>query len=294
MKPPPFSYYDPTELGEALDLLARLDNARVLAGGQSLMPMLNMRFVQPDHLIDLNPIGELAGITFDEPTLSIGAMTRQRALENDAFVRARLPLITEALAHVGHMPTRNRGTVGGSLCHMDPAAELVAVAMALDGEIEVRGRQGSRMLPISDFAAGYMSPAIDSGEIVTKLRLALPPAGSGQCFLEFARRHGDFALASVAVVVAIDDEGRVATVAAAVGAVAATPVRLTEAEEALVGATPDVNRFASAARICSTIDAMDDPQVPAWYRRQVSEALLVRALGIASSRARMNGRVGAH
>lgn len=292
MKPPPFSYYDPTELSEALDLLARLENARVLAGGQSLMPMLNMRFVQPDHLIDLNRIDELAGIAADRATISIGAMTRQRALDDDPLVRERLTLIGEALAQVGHMPTRNRGTIGGSLCHLDPAAELVAVAMALDGEVDIRGAKGSRRLPIRDFAAGYMSPAIDSAEIVTGLRLAVPPAGSGQCFLEFARRYGDFALASVAVVVTLDGDGRIATVAATVGAVAATPVRLTEAEEALVGTIPDANRFSSAARVCSTIDAMEDPQVPAWYRRQVSEVLLARALQTASSRAGMNGRAG--
>src|SRR5438105_1511117 len=139
MKPPPFSYHDPQTLGEAIDLLGRHDNAKLFAGGQSLMPMLNMRFVLPDHVIDLNRIEGLSYIRETGGTFEIGAMTRQREIEFDAMVLERLPLVTEAILHVGHPQTRNRGTLGGSLCHLDPSAELVAVAMALDAIVRVQG-----------------------------------------------------------------------------------------------------------------------------------------------------------
>src|SRR5262245_55997820 len=151
MKPPDFEYYAPTALAEVVRLLATLDNARLLAGGQSLMPMLNMRYVLPDHVIDLGRVTDLAYIREDGDTLRIGAMTRQRDLEFSPLMARRLPLLTEAINHVGHRQTRNRGTIGGSLCHLDPSAELVTVCAALDATVTVTGRDGTREIPFAEF-----------------------------------------------------------------------------------------------------------------------------------------------
>jgi carbon-monoxide dehydrogenase medium subunit len=284
MKPPPFAYHDPATVEDALGLLSRLENVRVLAGGQSVMPMLNMRFIQPDHLIDLNGISELSGIALNEHSVRIGAMTRQRALETHEEVAARLPLVREALELVGHRQTRNRGTVGGSLCHLDPAAELVAVALALDGRAGVRSTRGSRTIPIGEFAAGYMTPAIEPDELVDAVEIRIPAGDSGQCFLEFARRHGDFAIASVAAVLEADPSGRIAKASIAVGGVAAVPVRLAAAETALVGNVPNPDLYVEAAADCREIDALDDAITPGWYRRQVAGVLVERALSTAWQR----------
>jgi carbon-monoxide dehydrogenase medium subunit len=285
MKPPAFAYHDPTTIEEALGLLSRLENARILAGGQSVMPMLNMRFVQPDHLIDLNRIADLTGISLDDHSVLIGAMTRQRALETHDAMAARLPLVREALAHVGHRQTRNRGTIGGSLCHLDPAAELVAVALALDAKVAVRGKRGDRTIPVGAFAAGYMTPAIEPDEIVAAVEFPFPATDSGQCFVEYARRHGDFALASVAAILEADAAGRIARVAIAIGGVAAVPVRLAAAEADLVGNAPDAELYRGAAAHCATLDALDDAITPGWYRRQVAGVLVERALATAWRRA---------
>lgn len=285
VKPPAFSYHVPTTVDEALGLLGQLENARLLAGGQSLMPMLNMRFAFPDHLIDLNRIDALAGITPESTRLRIGAMTRQRSLEDSKVVRERLPLMTEALAYVGHRQTRNRATIGGSLCHLDPAAELVSVAAALDAVVEIAGPEGRRMLPFAEFPLGYMTPAIAPEEMLTAVLIEPPPIGHGHAFVEFARRHGDFAIVSVAALLQFDGNNRIAAVRVTLGGVAAAPVRMIEAEAMLIGGEPDAARFATAAALCRSVDAMEDAQVPAWYRRQLAVALTSRALETASARA---------
>src|SRR5437879_8232062 len=170
MKPPPFSYYDPRTVADAVGLLARLDNAKVLAGGQSLMPMLNMRYVLPDHVIDLNRVEGLSYIRETGGALEIGAMTRQREIEFDAMVRERLPLVTEAILYVGHRQTRNRGTLGGSLCHLDPSAELVTVAAALDATVAVAGPGGAREIAFAAFPKTFMTAASAAAELVTGVR----------------------------------------------------------------------------------------------------------------------------
>jgi aerobic carbon-monoxide dehydrogenase medium subunit len=266
-------------------LLARLENARLLAGGQSLMPMLSMRYAIPDHIIDLNRIEALAGITQIGETLHIGAMTRQRDLADHPLVRTRLPLMMEALGHVGHRQTRNRGTIGGSLCHLDPAAELVAVAANLDATIEIAGSNGARILPMAEFPLGFMTPAIEADEMVTAVNLPLPVPGHGHCFLEMARRHGDFALVAVAVVLVLDPAGRIADCAITLGGVAAVPLRMAEAEAILSGGDPGPALFERAAATAGAIDALEDAQVPAWYRRQIAEILMQRALTTAHARA---------
>ena len=264
-------------------MLATHDNAKLLAGGQSLMPMLNMRFAFPDHLIDLNRVADLAGITLVGNELCIGAMTRQRDLLDSALVRQHVPLLTEALALVGHRQTRNRGTIGGSLCHLDPAAELVAVAAGLDATIDITGPEGSRSLPMAEFPLGYMTPAIAPEEMVTAVRIKLPPQ-HGHCFLEFSRRHGDFAIVSAAAMLTLEASGCIATASLTLGGLGAVPLRMTDAEAALRGARPADALFAQAAAGCATVEAMDDPQVPAWYRRRLATTLARRALTTAYAR----------
>jgi carbon-monoxide dehydrogenase medium subunit len=285
MKPPGFTYHDPSSVDEAVALLGTLENARLLAGGQSLMPMLNMRYAVPDHIIDLNRIAALAGIAQKGERLRIGAMTRQRDLADHRLVRDRLPLMVEALGHVGHRQTRNRGTIGGSLCHLDPAAELVAVAATLDATIEIAGPTGARVLPMAEFPLGFMTPNIAPDEMVTAVNFPLPAPGHGHCFLEMARRHGDFAIVAVAVLLALGPHGRIARCAVTLGGAAAVPLRMAEAEAVLTGSAPDPALFNRAAATARAIEALEDAQVPAWYRRQIAETLMQRALGLAHARA---------
>jgi len=284
MKAAPFAYHDPRSIDEALHLLATLENPRLLAGGQSLMPMLNMRVAFPDHVIDLNRVEGLEGVTEQDGALRIGAMTRQRDLEEHPLTRARLPLMTEALTFVGHWQTRNRGTIGGSLCNLDPSAELVAVAAALDAVLEVRGPAGARELSIHDFPEGLMTPALAPEEMLTAIRLPFWPAGHGYCFAEFARRHGDYAIVSAAALLMLEG-GRVTRVSITLGGVGAGPLRLREAEAMLLGAVPSAEAIRGAAAHCERIEAMSDPQAPAWYRRRLAATLMRRALEKALARA---------
>lgn len=284
MKPPPFAYHDPRSLEEAVALLGSLDNARLIAGGQSLMPMLNMRLAAPDHLIDLNRVPGLDGIALAGGALRIGAMTRQRALEDSDLVREHCPLMTEALTQVGHRQTRNRGTIGGSLCNLDPAAELVAVCMALDAVMEVAGPAGRRELPVAKFPAGFLTPSLAPDELLTAIRLPVWPRPHGSAFVEFARRHGDYAIVSAAVMLAPSAPGRIARATVTLGGVGAAPLRLAEAEALLSGAAAGEEAFQAAAAACRSIDAMEDPQAPSWYRRRLAETLVRRALRTAWSR----------
>jgi carbon-monoxide dehydrogenase medium subunit len=285
MKPPAFHYFDPTTVAEAIDLLQHNENAKILAGGQSLMPMLNMRFVLPDALIDLNRIKDLSYIRRGTDTLEIGAMTRQRDIEFSPEMRAACPIVIEAIKNVGHRQTRNRGTIGGSLCHLDPAAELVTVASVLDGTVEVTGPEGRRDIHFVAFPAGYMAPAIEMNEIVTGIRLPIWSKTHGYAFIEFARRHGDFALASVAALIDIDAEGRIARAAVAVGGVASVPLRMPEMEAGLVGQVAGDDLFKKVSRMCETIETVEDAHVPASYRRRLAGVLSFRALRLASMRA---------
>lgn len=283
MKPPAFAYHDPETLEEAIALLARLPNARALAGGQSMMPMLNMRFAQPDHLVDLNRIAGMDGVAVEaDGALLIGAMARQRVLERDAEVARRCPLMVEALAQVGHRQTRNRGTIGGSLCHLDPAAELPLVAAVTEATVIVAGPSGRRELTFADFAQGYMTPGIEQDELVVAVRVPAQPTKAGSCFIEFARRHGDFAIASVAVVLVPDAAGRIASARIALGGVGAVPLRLPEAEALLCGAAAD--DFTAVVAATAALEPMEDALVPSWYRRHLAGVLLGRALKTAASR----------
>jgi carbon-monoxide dehydrogenase medium subunit len=284
MKPPPFSYHDPRTLGDAVALLGRLDNAKLLAGGQSLMPMLNMRFVQPDHLIDLNRVEGLSFIREVDGALEIGAMTRQRDLEFSELVARRCPLMEEAIRLVGHRQTRNRGTLGGSLCHLDPAAELVSVAAALDATVIAAGPHGQREIAFAEFPVAYMTPAIEPNELLTAVRLPIWPKDHGFAFIEFARRHGDFAIVSAAALLLEDGTGRISRARVIIGGMGMLPIRAAELEQALIGHAPDDKVLREACETCRKLDAIDDVHAPAAYRQHLATVLSRRALEQASAR----------
>jgi carbon-monoxide dehydrogenase medium subunit len=290
MKAPVLRYLAPRTVDEALGLLGATENARILAGGQSLVAMLNMRFAFPDCLIDINRIPELAYIRAEEGggqgIIEIGAMTRQREVEYSGLVAARLPLWREAVLHVGHRQTRNRGTVGGSLCQLDPSAEIPTVAMAMDATLVVRSVRGTREIAMADFPAAYMTPAVEPDEMVTAVRVRPWPEQHGHAFVEFARRHGDFAIVSCAALVTLDDQGRVERASLTLGGVSIAPVRMREAESALPGRFPDDETLALAATLCGQVDATGDSYVPAWYRRRLAAVLARRALDQAVARAK--------
>ena len=284
VKPPPFSYHDPETVSEVAGLLSSHDNAKLLAGGQSLMPMLNMRFVLPDHVIDLNRVAALSYIREEEGVLDVGAMTRQSDLELDATVGARCPLLSEAILEIGHRQTRNRGTLGGSLCHLDPSAELVAVAMALDAVVSVTGARGSREVPFVQFPLAYMTPAIEPDEIVTAVRFPLWRAGHGYAFVEFARRHGDFAVCSAAVLLEKESGGKITRASVTVAGLAPAPSRVPEVERSLLGNVASETLFRDAAEHCRKLDAMGDVHAPASYRQHLAAVLTRRALEKAAAR----------
>ena len=263
-----------------------MENARVLAGGQSLMPMLNLRVAYPDHLIDLNGIEGLSYIREVGNEVRIGAMTCQRDIEFSDLVRTRLPLMADAILSVGHRQTRNRGTIGGSLCNLDPAAELPLVSLALDATVTATGPRGVRDIPMADFAAGYMTPGIEPDEIVTEIRYHPWRAGHGWAFDEFARRKGDFAIVSVAVLLELAGDGRIHRASLALGGVGPVPVRMHAAESVLVGNLPGDDLFGDAAAQSADIEPLDDALVPAWYRRKLASVLTRRVLALSVQRAR--------
>lgn len=277
MKPPPFQYHDPRTVDEAIGLLGRLENAKLLAGGQSLMPMLNMRFVLPDHVIDLNRVEGLSYIRETGGAIEIGAMTRQREVEYSDLVRTKCPLLHRAMTHIGHRQTRNRGTVGGSLCHLDPAAELVTVAAALDATVAVAGPGGMREIAFSEFPVAYMTPSMELNEMLLAVRLPLWPPGHGAAFVEFARRHGDFAIVSAAALLEIEG-GSIRRASVTLGGVAVAPVRMAEVEDAIVGRKPGADLFRKACEVCRGIEAVADIHASAEYRQHLAAVMARRAL----------------
>ena len=284
MKSAPFQYHDPATVDDVVGLLATHEDAKLLAGGQSLMSMLNFRFVQPDHLVDLNGVGDLFGIEDDGSRLRIGAMTRQASLKESAEVARRLPVMSEALNWVGHFQTRSRGTIGGSLCNLDPAAELPVVALLHDAELDVKGPDGTRQVPIAEWPLAYMMPSIGPDEVLTSLSLPYWSEGHGYAFEEFARRHGDFAIVAIGCLLAIDN-GTIFRVSLALGGGQETPYRLTACEEALLGQPASAETFQAAAAIARQQEAMSDAYISSAYRQRLAGVLTSRALTKAAARA---------
>lgn len=285
MKPPPFVYHDPSTIDEAADLVGRLDNAVPLAGGQSLMPMLNFRVVAPDHVVDLNGIDSLSFIDIADGVGRFGAMTRQRDIEFSADVAGSFPIMQEALHQVGHRQTRNRGTFGGSLCHLDPSAELVNVVALHDAMLEATSRHGRRRIAIADWVTGVMTNCLDPGELLAGIELKAWPAGHGYAFEEFARRHGDFAIAAIGCLVTVSADGSIERAALCVSGLGPAPVRVDKAERLLKGTRPSHEAFRAAAVEAEALEAMSDAFVSGKYRKHLARVLTYRALERAVARA---------
>lgn len=288
MKPPPFEYFDPRSTEEALRLLRECgEDAKVLAGGQSLVPLLNFRLARPRYLIDLNRIPALADIRPRDGGLAIGAMTRQRAVEQSALVRERSPLLHEAMPFIGHFQIRNRGTIGGSLAHADPAAELPAVVTAVGAELVVERGGGQRTLRPDEFFTGYLTTALAADELLVEIRVPPMLPQTGHAFLEVSRRHGDFALVGVAALLTLDGDGICTAAALALTGVGPVPLRVEAAERALVGVKPDQAAFQEAARrISASLSPESDIHASREYRTHVAGVLARRALGRALERAK--------
>lgn len=298
MKPPIFDYLIPGSVNEALALLDELgERAKALAGGQSLVPLLNFRLVRPPHLVDLNGLDELAGIRQDDGHVVIGAMTRQRTVETSALVRERCPLLAEALPQIGHVQIRNRGTVGGSLAHADPAAELPAVVAALGGELIVRSARGRRVLAPEQFFTGYLTTAMEPVELLVEVRLPVASPRTGTAFVEVSRRHGDFALVGVAATVTLDQDGVCTASAVALTGVGPTPVVARDPARALVGVKPTPQVLQDVGgRVSAMLRPDSDLHASSEYRRHVGGVLTRRALALAAERAtgRSAGGDGGH
>jgi carbon-monoxide dehydrogenase medium subunit len=279
VKPPPFVYLAPDTLGEAVDALREHGaDGKVLAGGQSLVPMMNMRLARPDVLVDVGRIGELSGIRANG-RMAIGAGTRQAAVLRDADVGARFPLVHAALRQVGHAANRARGTFGGSIAHADPAAELPAVVVALGGELVVQGPGGERVVGADEFFVTHYTTALEVDEILTEVRLG-EHGPSAWAFGEVARRHGDFALAGVALAAETDGDGVVTSARIALFGVADRPLRAAAAEASLIGRRlGDEAAAAEAGRLAPDgVEFASDIHVPEAYRRDVAQALVRRAV----------------
>jgi aerobic carbon-monoxide dehydrogenase medium subunit len=288
VKPPPFDYSAPDSVAEALELLQRApEETSVLAGGQSLVPVLNMRLAQPLALVDLNRVAGLDAIeTTPERRIRFGCMVRQRRLESEPLVRDRLPLLTEAAVHIAHLAIRTRGTVGGSLAHADPSAELPAAVSALDGRMLVRGPDGERTVPAADFFLGPLTTAIEPGELLVAVELEPPPPGSGSAFLEVARTHGAFALAAAAAVLHLDDSGVVDHARVALAGLGGVPYVPAWLDEVAGGEAPDEALFRRVGeRVRDEVDPFDDVHASAQYRKRVAAVLTARALATAAARA---------
>jgi CO/xanthine dehydrogenase FAD-binding subunit len=286
VKPPVFDYDRARSVEEALALLAEHgDDAKVLAGGQSLVPLLNFRLARPERLIDINEVDELDRLELNG-TLRIGALTRQAAIESSPEVRERVPLLHEAIRYVAHPQIRNRGTVGGSVAHADPSAELPAAFTALDAAFHLRSATGRRTVSSDEMFVTHLTTALQPDELLMEIEVALPPPGTGSAFVEFARRHGDFALAGVAVLVCLAADGTCSRAAIALLAAGPVPVRAKAAEQALVGHLIDegVARDVAAASV-KDVKPLADIHGGSDYRRRVLEALVRRALLLATSRA---------
>jgi carbon-monoxide dehydrogenase medium subunit len=285
MKPASFEYHDPTTLDEALRLMARFgDDARPLAGGQSLVPLMNFRLLKPAHVIDLNGVKELDFLTAENDQLRIGAIVRQRALEKSNDVAARWPLLRDAASFIGHIQIRNRGTVGGSLAHAFPSAELPVAMVTLDASLILRSKNHRRAVGAEDFFLSYMTTALEAGELLAEVIVPAILPNTGWSFQEVSRRHGDFALAGAAALVSMDANGNIQQ--ARLTLTGTTPIRAREMEASMLGQQPSSALFRDIAqRATQDLEQDDDIHASADYRRSACAAMAERALTQAAERA---------
>ncbi len=289
MKPAPFEYAAPSSLDEAISLLQQHgdEDVKLLAGGQSLVPLLSMRMARPELLIDLNPIDELQYIREENGGLAIGAMTRKRAVEESELVRRLQPVLLAATQLVAHPQIRNRGTVGGSMAHADPAAEYPALAIVLGVELRTAGPDGERRIAAEDFFQSYLTTALEPVEVLTEVRVPILAPGTGWSFLEVARRHGDFAMTGAAVTLRLDGRGSISEARIVLFGVGPTAVRVREVEQLVMGEQPSDRLFQEAGRAAGEglEDPLSDVHASAEFRRHLAQVLTARALGEAVERA---------
>lgn len=281
MKPAPFEYYAPDSLEAALELKAQHgDEGKALAGGQSLIPAMNFRVAQPTLLIDLNGVSELSYINKPNGAIRIGAMTRQSTAEHHELIAKYVPLLHEAIPNIAHSQIRNRGTVGGSLAHADPASELPVIALALDARMRAQSKNGERWIDAKDFFAGLFSTSLNTDEFLVEIAFPVMEAGTGFCFTEIARRHGDYAMAGLAALLKLDGNGAIQSSRLVYLNVGDGPVEAVQAEASLVGKKPDAAAFKEAARIASELDMspFGNVHATAEYQRHLSGVLTERAL----------------
>ncbi|MCP4201575.1 MAG: xanthine dehydrogenase family protein subunit M [bacterium] len=291
MKPPPFDYLAPGSLDETLGLLAEKGGeAKVLAGGQSLVPVLNFRLAQPTFLVDLNGVDELDYIEVeDDGSVRIGAMARQRRLELDTRVHGQVPLLAVTMPLIAHPQIRNRGTVGGSLAHADPSGELPVAAVALEAELVLRSHRGERTVPAADFCQGLMTTALAEDELLCELRVRATPRRTGWEFREIARRHGDYAHAGVAARLTLGDDGKISAARLVYLSAGEVPMSAVRACAILEGEQPSEELFAEAALTAGRdeVDPSDDIHATAAFKRHLAEALTRRVLATALDRAKV-------
>ena len=288
MKPAPFEYVAPESLEEATSLLGEHGEAgKILAGGQSLGPLLNMRLASPEILIDINRLEELSYIRQRDGHLEIGALARQRTVERSSAIPGKWPLISEAMPYVGHMTLRNRGTVCGSIAHADPAAELPAVATALDAELRVLGPEGERTVSADEFFVSYMTTSLEPDELLAEVRFPPPQPRTGHAWLEIARRHGDYALVGVATVLTLGEDNACDDARLVYTGVASVPFGARDAVKLLVGEQPSEELFAEVAeQAAAASEPGSDAHASAGYRRHLVRVLTRWALGKALEEAR--------
>lgn len=290
MKPPVFEYESPTSLDDAIAALSAPDagDVKVLAGGQSFVPLLSLRLAQPTLVVDINRLDELTGISEEAGVLTIGALTRQRDAEYSDVVAKACPLMAEAIPLIGHTAIRNRGTVGGSIAHADPAAELPTVAACLDAEMVARGPGGERTIPAAEFFTGFFTTALAEDEILTAVRIRSAGPATGASYEEVARRHGDFAMVGVGAQVRLDGDV-VAEARIALSGVGIAPVRASKAEAALAGRTVDDSVLEEAAQAAvADLSPSSDLHGSAAYRKHVAGVLIRKTVATAAARAREN------
>jgi len=287
MKPPRFYYSAPSMLDEALALLDQnSENTKVLAGGQSFVPLLNMRLASPAYIVDINHIAELHYIEQEDGYLAIGATVRQRQVERSVLVQDKHPLLAEVIKHIGHMQIRNRGTVVGSIAHADPAAELPALLTCLNGEVLVQSIHGERVIKAEEFFTGYLSTALEPGEMLTEVRFPLIASKAGWAFLEFARRSGDYAMVGASAVVTPTADDHCLSAHIAYLGIAGAPIRGLDVESTIVGTTLDETALDAAAEAASMLvsDDMSDVHATVEFRRVLTGELTKRVLKTAWER----------
>jgi len=287
MKPAPFAYTAPDSVEQVLALLAEHgDEAKIIAGGQSLVPMLAMRLARPAQLVDVTRVAALGGIEERDGYVAFGATTRERDAERSPLVAERLPVLAEALPHIGHLAIRNRGTIGGSIAHADASAELPAVALVTDADLVIRGPGGERVVAADGFFRGHFTTVLGDDECLVEVRVPVTDPAAGWSFQEVARRHGDFALVGSAAMVALGDDGAVAQARICLFGVGDRPVRAGAAEAALVGAPASTDTFsAAAAEAVADLEPAADTHGSSAYRRHLAGVVVRRALTIAAARA---------